>query len=133
MIPSGTEVLVLWGGSAISAQLSASENWNSDERNTSNKQSGDYKKSVAARRSGDLSLNFLFDDAASLGFLEVFEDWKSGTIKELKVSTQQVGDYELVCNAWISGLGREYPDQENQECTVEFTFDGEPNYNEITS
>lgn len=132
MIPAGTDVLVTWGGGAVAAQTNHDENWSADERETSTKQSGDYKESKSARKSGDLSLTFLFDNNATLGFLELFEDWKAGNIKELKVSTQNAGDYELACDAWINSLSRSYPDQDNQECSADFTFTGEPNYNEIT-
>ena len=131
MIPDGTDVLVTWGGGAVAAQTNSDENWSADERETSNKQSGDYKQSKPARKSGDLSLTFLFDDNATLGYQELFADFKAGNIKELKVSTQTSGDEELVCDAWINSLSRSYPDQDNQECSADFTFTGEPNYNTI--
>lgn len=133
MIPAGSDVLVLFGGQAVAGQTTNDENFTSDSRNKSTKDSGKFAESEPARRSGDLSLTLLFDDNATLGYLELFEDWKAGNTKELKVSTQEVGDYELVVNAWINGLSRSYPDQDNQECTVNFTFTGEPNYNEITA
>lgn len=133
MIPSGTEVLVLWGGQAVAAQVTAEESWSSESREKSTKQSGKHAESSPARMSGDMSLTFYFDDNATLGYLELFADKKAGNVKPLKVSTQEVGDYELVCDAWISGLNRGYPDQDNQECSVDFSFTGEPNYNEITA
>ncbi len=131
MIKSGDIVLFYWDGAAVAAQMNADFSGSMESRETSVKQSGKATESVPTRYSGTASLTCLFDDQATLGHKEIFDDWKAGAVKPAKLSSEIGGDYEIAANAYVSSYSESYPDQENIEISIDITFTGDITKTEI--
>jgi hypothetical protein len=134
-IPAGESVLVNWGGSVVAAQLNADFNPETQQRNTSNKQSGKWEVSRPARMSASVSLTILFDDnvgaGSTLSYKDLFADWTNQTVKKLKITTAVVGKFEHEMDAYITAPPFSAPDQENIECQIEFRATGPIEYKVI--
>lgn len=131
MIPAGEEFLVYWGETAFYAQLNADFNSSREGRETSNKQSGKFATSKGQRISSTLSLNALLDETATTDIEDIWNDYKDDEHRELKLSQEKVGGFEVVGTARISSIGVTAPDQENTETPIEFTFTGDHDIEKI--
>jgi hypothetical protein len=126
-------VLFYWNDKAVAAQTDGSFSGDKDNRETTNKDSGNFKESVPTTSSGSASITAFFDDNATLTPEDLFEAWTNGDVETAKLSTEEDGDYAISGDAYISSYSENYPDHDNIEISLEVTFTGTISKEKITT
>lgn len=132
-IREGGIYLFYWGTEAVAAQMNTDLQSQLNSRNISHKQSGDHTETKGTRFEGSISLTLLFDDDSLLDPIDLWDAHKAKTEEDVKISTEETGDFEFTGTGRIDNWQGGFPDQENIEVSVEVTLTGDYDFSEITA
>jgi len=123
---NGTVELFYVGGVKIDCQTDFSDDYTREEIEVTCKDSlGDYEF-LPGKGSRTMGVTFIFDNAATEGWSEMFSDWKSRTKVELRSSeTEGTGTKRYKSqNGYLTGMSMSAPFEGVVTCTGTFKATG---------
>ena len=123
-VQNGTDVGIYVGATLIALGTSHDFEVTMETRDASSKDSAGWKESCEAQRSWSLSGEFLFSEAASFGFDDLFALYNTRASATVKISTGTAGDKEYGGDAFLTSLSKSMPNEDSASFSVSFEGTG---------
>lgn len=129
---NGTDILLYSDGNAIGASTGASMSWTQNTIETTNKDTGNYSTFIAGRKAGTMSVEGMYALDETYGFSYLWGLFIESSTVTLRYSTEVSGDKYYQCDAIITSLDSDAPDNDNASFSASFQATGTPQEVELT-